>query len=113
MCVCALLGHVNLSLSATSPALPLSLGLVPGKDMQDADFQQSIGSFIRLVLHMEAPSLRLWCDRPMALDVVQGRESPNCGLLVAMAAIADHHDGYLVRQLFPQFQDVEDHEDPL
>mmetsp|Transcript_623 Transcript_623/g.1378 ORF Transcript_623/g.1378 Transcript_623/m.1378 type:complete len:390 (-) Transcript_623:203-1372(-) len=82
------------------------------EDMQDADFQQSIGSFIRLVLHMEAPSLRLWCDRPMALDVVQGRESPNCGLLVAMAAIADHHDGYLVRQLFPQFQDVEDHEDP-
>ncbi|CAE7948195.1 ANK2, partial [Symbiodinium sp. KB8] len=81
------------------------------EDMQDADFQQSIGSFIRLVLHMEAPSLRLWCDRPMALDVVQGRESPNCGLLVAMAAIADHHDGYLVRQLFPQFQD-EGHEDP-
>ena len=81
------------------------------EDQQDVDFLGSIGSSIRLVLHMEAENLKLWCDRPMAVDVVQGRESPNCGLLVAMAAIADHHDGYLVRQLFPQYQQ-EDQEDP-
>ena len=75
------------------------------EDFEDADFQKSIRNSLRLSLHMEAPKLRLWKGRPMAMDVVQGRESPNCGLLVAMAAIADHHDGYLVRQLFPQFQD--------
>ena len=82
------------------------------EDMQDLDFQRSIVNSLRLVSHMEASSLRIWCGRPMALDVVQGRECPNCGLLVAMAAIADHHDGYLVRQLFPQFQHWDGHEDP-
>ena len=32
-------------------------------------------------------------------DVFQGAEAHNCGFMAALAAIADHEDGYLVRLL--------------
>ena len=44
-------------------------------------------------------------------DVFQGAEAHNCGFMAALAAIADHEDGYLVRLLLQQNE--HEHNDDL
>ena len=39
-------------------------------------------------------------------DVAQGGEAHNCGFMAALAAIADHQDGYLVRLLLEEEDDL-------
>eukprot|EP00438_Fugacium_kawagutii_P025088 Skav212960 [mRNA] locus=scaffold3901:64632:66506:- [translate_table: standard] len=46
-------------------------------------------------------------------DVFQGAEAHNCGFMAALAAIADHEDGYLVRNLLLQLHKDQGHNDDL
>ncbi|CAK9049959.1 unnamed protein product [Durusdinium trenchii] len=48
----------------------------------------------------------LFKKRPQASDVAQGGEAHNCGFMAALAAIADHQDGYLVRLLLEEEDDL-------
>lgn len=43
-------------------------------------------------------------------DVFQGAEAHNCGFMAALAAIADHEDGYLVRLLLQQNEHEHDND---
>eukprot|EP00435_Cladocopium_sp_Y103_P072755 s102_g41.t1 len=74
------------------------------------EFNEKLGH--RGTVRMASLPAKLIDGRPRARDVFQGAEAHNCGFMAALAAIADHEDGYLVRLLLQQHNEQE-HDDDL
>jgi len=66
-------------------------------DQENPKFNESFQN--RETVRLASLNGKLFNQRPRAGDVFQGSEAHNCGFMAALAAIADHEDGYLVRLL--------------
>ncbi|CAK9023230.1 Calpain-13 [Durusdinium trenchii] len=72
-------------------------------DQENPEFNES---FQRSACKRLSSEAVLFKKRPQASDVAQGGEAHNCGFMAALAAIADHQDGYLVRLLLEEEDDL-------
>jgi len=78
-------------------------------DEENPEFNEKLQR--RGIVRLASLPAKLIDGRPRARDVFQGAEAHNCGFMAALAAIADHEDGYLVRLLLQQNE--HEHNDDL